>query len=88
MSKFTEIFFQFQNYFVDRKKQFFFSNHYIDVKFYQESIYDGFCPEGAFCVGRAKKIDVRTSVPVRAPVSVRVRIVSRSICQKQICGKV
>ena len=33
-----------------------------------------YCPEGAFCVGRAKKIDVRTSVRPSVRPSVRVRI--------------
>ena len=26
-----------------------------------------FCPEGAFCVGEAKKIDVRSTARVRVP---------------------
>ena len=41
-----------------------------------------FCPEGAFCVGRAKKIDVRASVRSSVPPFLCHAFLSRSIFEK------
>ena len=47
---------------------------YHEYKGKEPDLFLDICPEGAFCVGRAKKIDVRASV--------HPCVRSRSICQK------